>query len=107
MGANISSFVLQARLDANSVERPVPQLTSSEDVLVKLICTGISDSGVEYYESAGIVAQLGSNVTTFRESCRVFVSFTIGKAGQAHCNPLIALLGWFPFCPSLGYSPQP
>ncbi|TKA70917.1 putative D-xylulose reductase A [Cryomyces minteri] len=87
--ASNSSFVLEKAGSVKYEDRPIPELKSPYDVLVNVKFTGICGSDVHYWvhgaighfivrdpmvlghESAGIVTEVGSSVTTLKKGDRV------------------------------------
>ncbi|KAI9842071.1 MAG: hypothetical protein M1837_007496 [Sclerophora amabilis] len=83
------SFVLSAPFKVSYEERPIPTLASEHDVLVHIRQTGICGSDVHFYvdgaigsfvvkdpmvlghESAGVISQVGSAVTSLKPGDRV------------------------------------
>ncbi|KAK5168539.1 putative xylitol dehydrogenase [Cryomyces antarcticus] len=89
MGEKNSSFVLEKAGSVKYEDRPIPELKSPYDVLINVKFTGICGSDVHYWvhgaighfivkdpmvlghESAGIVTEVGSSVTTLKKGDRV------------------------------------
>lgn len=120
MDGSNKSFVLNSVKDVSYADRPIPKLTSPNDVLVKIAYTGICGSDVHYWqhggigkfiltepmvlghESSGVVAQVGSAVETLKVGDRVAV-----EPGYPcrHCPYCLA--GRYNLCPKMQFAATP
>lgn len=119
-GKSNKSFVLNKVKDVSYEDRPVPKLTSPNDVLVSIAYTGICGSDVHYWqhggigkfaltepmvlghESAGVIAQVGDAVTTLKVGDRVAV-----EPGYPCRRCPSCLAGRYNLCPKMQFAATP
>lgn len=114
------SFVLKEPKSVEFVERPIPTLKSSHDVLVAVAYTGICGSDVHYWqhgaighyvvkdpmvlghESSAVVAQVGDQVTSLKVGDRVAL-----EPGYPcrRCAPCLG--GHYNLCPDMRFAATP
>ncbi|CAL5869340.1 uncharacterized protein PFLUO_LOCUS3569 [Penicillium psychrofluorescens] len=118
-GQNLS-FILEGIHQVKYEDRPVPELKNSHDVLINVKYTGICGSDVHYWEhgaigqfvvkdpmvlgheSAGIVSQVGSEVTTLKVGDRVAMEPGISCR---RCEPCKA--GKYNLCENMAFAATP
>ncbi|KAK9452055.1 chaperonin 10-like protein [Limtongia smithiae] len=115
-----TSFVLQKVNEVSFEERPIPALTSPRDVRIEIKQTGICGSDVHYYthgsigsfvvkapmvlghESAGVVVETGSDVTTLAVGDRVALEPGIPCRYCDNCKA-----GAYNLCPDMKFAATP
>ncbi|KAF1988653.1 hypothetical protein K402DRAFT_411547 [Aulographum hederae CBS 113979] len=114
------SFVLQKPLEIKYEDRPVPELKSPNDVLVRVQWTGICGSDVHYWqhgrigsfvlnapmtlghESSGTIHSIGSSVTTLQPGDIVAVEPGVPCRRCAPCKA-----GKYNLCPDMRFAATP
>lgn len=114
------SFVLKKPHDVTFEDRPIPELKTDRDVLVQVKVTGICGSDVHYWqhgrigdfvvnapmvlghESSGIIAKVGSAVTSLKVGQPVALEPGIPCR---HCVPCKA--GKYNLCPEMKFAATP
>ncbi|KAM7186010.1 GroES (chaperonin 10)-like protein [Rhypophila sp. PSN 637] len=119
-GASNLSFVLNKPNDVTFVEKPIPEIKTPHDVLVKVNYTGICGSDVHYWvhgaighfvvkdpmvlghESAGTVVSVGNAVTSLKAGDRVAL-----EPGYPcrRCSPCLS--GHYNLCPDMRFAATP
>lgn len=114
------SFVLQSVKQVKFEDRPVPEIKSPYDVIVEVKYTGICGSDVHYWqsgaigafvvkdpmvlghESAGVISQVGSSVTSLKPGDRVAMEPGIPCRRCERCKE-----GKYNLCPKVAFAATP
>ena len=114
------AFVLESVLKVKYDERPIPELKGPQDVLIRVAWTGICGSDVHYWqhgsigpfvlrnpmvlghESSGIVAEIGSEVTSLKVGDRVALEPGVPCRYCVQCKR-----GKYNLCPDMAFASTP